>query len=50
MTGVQTCALPISMPAAAMPVLGIASGAMSGIFTVGGGPVVVPALDRKSDG
>lgn len=32
------------LPAAALPLLGIASGAMSGIFTVGGGLVVVPAL------
>lgn len=32
------------MPRAALPVLGIVSGAMSGIFTVGGGLVVVPAL------
>lgn len=32
------------MPRAALPLLGIASGAMSGIFTVGGGLVVVPAL------
>ena len=32
------------MPRGALPVLGIASGAMSGIFTVGGGLVVVPAL------
>lgn len=36
-------ALP-AMPAAAMPLMGFASGAMSGIFTVGGGLVVVPAL------
>ncbi|ANH75389.1 sulfite exporter TauE/SafE family protein [Ralstonia insidiosa] len=35
---------PRAMPAAAMPLMGIASGAMSGIFTVGGGLVVVPAL------
>ncbi|HEY8668234.1 MAG TPA: sulfite exporter TauE/SafE family protein, partial [Tepidisphaeraceae bacterium] len=40
----DTPAKPHAMPAAAMPVLGIASGAMSGIFTVGGGLVVVPAL------
>lgn len=33
-----------AMPAAAMPLMGIASGVMSGIFTVGGGLVVVPAL------
>jgi len=32
------------MPKAALPVLGVASGAMSGIFTVGGGLVIVPAL------
>ena len=32
------------MPRAAFPLLGIASGGMSGIFTVGGGLVVVPAL------
>jgi len=32
------------MPRAALPLLGIASGGMSGIFTVGGGLVVVPAL------
>jgi len=32
------------MPRAALPLLGLASGAMSGIFTVGGGLVVVPAL------
>jgi uncharacterized membrane protein YfcA len=32
------------MPRAALPVLGIFSGAMSGIFTVGGGLIVVPAL------
>ncbi len=32
------------LPAAAMPLLGMASGAMSGIFTIGGGLVVVPAL------
>ena len=35
---------PHAMPAAALPLMGIASGAMSGIFTVGGGLVVVPAL------
>jgi uncharacterized membrane protein YfcA len=39
---VETPARP--MPRAALPVLGIFSGAMSGIFTVGGGLVVVPAL------
>jgi uncharacterized membrane protein YfcA len=33
-----------AMPAAALPLMGLASGAMSGIFTVGGGLVVVPAL------
>jgi uncharacterized membrane protein YfcA len=33
-----------AMPRAALPLLGIASGGMSGIFTVGGGLVVVPAL------
>ncbi|WP_322405168.1 sulfite exporter TauE/SafE family protein [Massilia luteola] len=32
------------VPRAVLPLLGIASGAMSGIFTVGGGLVVVPAL------
>ena len=32
------------MPRAALPVLGVFSGAMSGIFTVGGGLIVVPAL------
>lgn len=32
------------MPRAALPVLGIVSGAMSGIFTVGGGLIIVPAL------
>ena len=32
------------MPRAALPVLGMFSGAMSGIFTVGGGLIVVPAL------
>ncbi len=32
------------MPRLALPLLGIASGGMSGIFTVGGGLVVVPAL------
>lgn len=32
------------LPPAALPLLGLASGAMSGIFTVGGGLVVVPAL------
>lgn len=32
------------LPPAALPLLGIASGAMSGIFTVGGGLVLVPAL------
>jgi len=35
---------PHAMPIAALPLMGIASGAMSGIFTVGGGLVVVPAL------
>lgn len=35
---------PRRMPASALPLLGIASGAMSGIFTIGGGLVVVPAL------
>ena len=39
-----THATPHAMPAAALPLMGIASGAMSGIFTVGGGLVVVPAL------
>jgi uncharacterized membrane protein YfcA len=32
------------VPRAAFPLLGMASGGMSGIFTVGGGLVVVPAL------
>jgi uncharacterized membrane protein YfcA len=32
------------MPRAALPVLGMFSGTMSGIFTVGGGLIVVPAL------
>lgn len=32
------------VPRAALPLLGIASGGMSGVFTVGGGLVVVPAL------
>ncbi|HEY0063167.1 MAG TPA: sulfite exporter TauE/SafE family protein [Telluria sp.] len=32
------------MPRIALPLLGMISGAMSGIFTVGGGLVVVPAL------
>ncbi|MEW6374055.1 MAG: sulfite exporter TauE/SafE family protein [Pseudomonadota bacterium] len=35
---------PRRMPHSALPMLGIASGAMSGIFTIGGGLVVVPAL------
>ncbi|BEU53545.1 sulfite exporter TauE/SafE family protein (plasmid) [Ralstonia pseudosolanacearum] len=35
---------PRAMPPAAIALLGIASGGMSGIFTVGGGLVVVPAL------
>jgi uncharacterized membrane protein YfcA len=33
-----------TMPRAALPLLGIVSGGMSGVFTVGGGLVVVPAL------
>jgi uncharacterized membrane protein YfcA len=33
-----------ALPRAALPLLGIASGGMSGLFTVGGGLVVVPAL------
>jgi uncharacterized membrane protein YfcA len=33
-----------TMPPVALPLLGIVSGGMSGIFTVGGGLVVVPAL------
>jgi len=41
-TGMETPARP--MPRAALPVLGMFSGAMSGIFTVGGGLIVVPAL------
>lgn len=32
------------MPRAALPLLGIACGAMSGVFTIGGGLVIVPAL------
>jgi uncharacterized membrane protein YfcA len=32
------------MPAKTLPLLGMVSGGMSGIFTVGGGLVVVPAL------
>lgn len=35
---------PKRLPSSALPLLGIASGAMSGIFTIGGGLVVVPAL------
>jgi len=35
---------PRRMTRSALPLLGIASGAMSGIFTIGGGLVVVPAL------
>ncbi|MHA6909809.1 sulfite exporter TauE/SafE family protein [Ralstonia pseudosolanacearum] len=35
---------PRAMPPAAIALLGIVSGGMSGIFTVGGGLVVVPAL------
>ena len=35
---------PRQMTRSALPLLGIASGAMSGIFTIGGGLVVVPAL------
>jgi len=35
---------PRQMTRTALPLLGIASGAMSGIFTIGGGLVVVPAL------
>jgi len=41
-TGANDAAKP--MPRAALPVLGVFSGAMSGIFTVGGGLIVVPAL------
>ena len=37
-------AAPRQMTRSALPLLGIASGAMSGIFTIGGGLVVVPAL------
>jgi len=36
--------VPRQMTRSALPLLGIASGAMSGIFTIGGGLVVVPAL------
>ncbi len=32
------------MPRAALPLLGIACGLMSGVFTIGGGLVIVPAL------
>lgn len=35
---------PRTMPRASLPLLGIASGGMSGVFTVGGSLVVVPAL------
>lgn len=35
---------PLRPPAWALPLLGVGSGLMSGIFTVGGGLVVVPAL------
>lgn len=35
---------PTPMPRAALPLIGIVSGGMSGIFTIGGGLVVVPAL------
>ncbi|MFC3457119.1 sulfite exporter TauE/SafE family protein [Massilia haematophila] len=35
---------PRELSSASLPMLGIASGAMSGIFTIGGGLVVVPAL------
>jgi uncharacterized membrane protein YfcA len=41
---VQASSTPQRIPRAAFPLLGIASGGMSGIFTVGGGLVVVPAL------
>ena len=34
----------VALPRTALPLLGIASGAMSGLFTIGGGLVVVPAL------
>jgi len=45
----RTAAVPAPLPARpapawALPLLGIGSGFMSGIFTVGGGLVVVPAL------
>lgn len=44
-TGKDTASgTPVAMPASALPLLGIVSGGMSGIFTVGGGLVVVPAL------
>ncbi|MCC2954256.1 sulfite exporter TauE/SafE family protein [Massilia sp. IC2-477] len=33
-----------AMPRAALPLLGIACGLMSGVFTIGGGLVIVPAL------
>lgn len=33
-----------ALPRTALPLLGIASGGMSGLFTIGGGLVVVPAL------
>jgi hypothetical protein len=40
----QDRSLAVSLPARLLPLLGVASGAMSGIFTVGGGLIVVPAL------
>lgn len=43
-TGEAMDAVAKPMPRAALPVLGMFSGAMSGIFTVGGGLIVVPAL------
>ena len=40
----QPAATAKPMPRIALPFLGVASGAMSGIFTVGGGLILVPAL------
>lgn len=40
----KTAATEAPLPRAALPVLGVVSGAMSGFFTIGGGLVVVPAL------
>jgi len=43
-TATQAPAPAAPVPPWALPLLGLASGAMSGIFTVGGGLLVVPAL------